>query len=117
MSSFIVAVLRLLRAFAEGLRDHEFRALLFILIGLLVGGTIFYSGVEGWSAFDALYFSVITLATVGYGDMHPTTTLSKAFTMVYIVLGVGIFVAFITKVTDRERRKGKPPDAWTDAEK
>lgn len=111
MSSFVLAVLRLLRAFATGLRDDEFRALLFILIGLLVCGTVFYSGVEGWTAFDALYFSVITLATVGYGDLHPTTALSKAFTMVYIFLGVGVFVAFITKVTDHERRKRKPPDA------
>lgn len=117
MSSFVLAVLRLLRAFATGLRDHEFRALLFILISLLVGGTIFYSSVEGWSAFDALYFSVITLATVGYGDMHPTTTLSKAFTIVYIFLGVGVFVAFIARLTDHERRKPKPPDARADESK
>lgn len=108
MSSFILAILRLLRAFAAGLRDEEFRDLLLILIGLLVCGTIFYSGVEGWTASDALYFSVITLATVGYGELHPTTMLSKAFTMVYIVLGVGIFVAFMTKVTDHERRKRTP---------
>ena len=45
-----------------------------------------------------------TLATVGYGDLHPTAPLSKAFTIVYIVLGVGVFVAFITKVTAHEEQ-------------
>ena len=70
-----------------------------------LSGTIFYSTVEGWGALDSLYFSVSTLATIGYGDLHPTTPLSKVFTMVYIVLGVGVFVAFITKVTSYETRR------------
>jgi hypothetical protein len=48
---------------------------------------------------------VTTLATVGFGDLHPSTPLSKVFTMVYMVLGVGVFVAFITKVTDHETRR------------
>ena len=105
MSSFLLTLARLIRAFGRGLKDAEFRALLFVLVGLLVSGTIFYSTVEGWGILDSLYFSVITLATVGYGDLHPTTPLSKVFTMVYIVLGVGVFVAFITKVTAQETRR------------
>ena len=105
MSSFLLTIARFLRAFGRGLKDAEFRALLFVLVGLLVSGTIFYSTVEGWGILDSLYFSVITLATVGYGDLHPTTPLSKVFTMVYIVLGVGVFVAFITKVTAQETRR------------
>jgi potassium channel subfamily K len=35
-----------------------------------------YSRLEGWSPVEALYFSVVTLATVGFGDLHPTTTAS-----------------------------------------
>jgi voltage-gated potassium channel len=106
MSSFVLTLARFIRAFVHGLKDAEFRALLLVLVSLLVSGTIFYSTVEGWGILDSLYFSVTTLATVGYGDLHPTTPLSKVFTMFYIVLGVGVFVAFITKVTaDETRRK------------
>ena len=81
MSSFVLTIVRFIRAFAHGLKDAEFRALLLVLVGLLVSGTIFYSTVEGWGLLDSLYFSVSTLATVGYGDLHPTTPLSKVFTM------------------------------------
>ena len=105
MSSFVLTLARFIRAFAHGLKDAEFRALLFVLVGLLVSGTIFYSTVEGWGLLDALYFSVSTLATIGYGDLHPTTPLSKVFTIVYIILGVGVFVAFITKVTAHQTRR------------
>ena len=105
MSSFVLTLVRFIRAFGRGLKDAEFRALLLVLVGLLVSGTIFYSTVEGWGILDSLYFSVTTLATVGYGDLHPTTPLSKLFTMLYIVLGVGVFVAFITKVTANQTRR------------
>ena len=109
MSSFVLTLLRFFRAFWRGLKDEEFRALFYVFLALLVSGTIFYSRVEGWSLLDALYFSVITLATVGYGDLHPTTTLSKLFTIFYILVGAGIFVAFITKVTlyETRRREGR----------
>jgi voltage-gated potassium channel Kch len=57
---------------------------------LLILGTVFYSFQEGWSYTDSLYFSVVTLTTVGYGDLHPTTTASKMFTVLYIFIGVGL---------------------------
>jgi hypothetical protein len=101
----LLALWRLIRAFGHALKDAEFRALLLVLVAQLVCGTVFYSKVEGWEVLDSLYFSVSTLATVGYGDLHPTMALSKVFTMVYMVLGVGVFVAFITKVTAHETRR------------
>jgi voltage-gated potassium channel len=105
MPSFFLTLARFIRAFGHGLKDAEFRALLFVVVGLLFSGTIFYSTVEGWGALDSLYFSLSTLATIGSGDLHPTTPLSKVFTMVYIVVGVGVFVAFITKVSSYETRR------------
>ena len=104
MPTFLLTLARFISALGHGLKDAEFRALLFVLVGLLVSGTVFYSTVEGWGILDSLYFSVSTLATIGFGDLHPTTPLSKVFTMVYIGLGVGVFVAFITKVTSYETR-------------
>lgn len=98
MTSFFLAVLKVIVVFVRGLRDPEFRALFILLFALLISGTIFYTSVERWSVVDALYFSVSTLSTVGYGDLHPTTTLSKIFTLFYLLLGIGVFVGFITKV-------------------
>lgn len=74
------------------------------LLALLTAGTLFYSKVEGWSLFDSLYFSVVTITTVGYGDMHPTSTLSKTFTMFLIFMGVGLGVYVITTFTTSLRR-------------
>lgn len=52
--------------------------------------TIAYHFIEGWSYFDSFYFSVITITTVGYGDMHPTTVSSKIITILLLFSGVGI---------------------------
>jgi hypothetical protein len=61
-------------------RDPEFRSLVFLVLVTLLGGTIFYSTVEGWSVVDAFYFnSVTTLTTVGLGDLAPTTTMGKRY--------------------------------------
>lgn len=67
-------------------------SLFFIVIAT---GTVFYHFAENWSWIDSLYFSVITLTTIGYGDMHPTTAFTKAFTVFYVFIGIGIIFGFI----------------------
>jgi voltage-gated potassium channel len=59
------------------------------LVALLVLGTAGYMVVAGWSAFDALYQTVITVSTIGFGEVHPLTTAGRSFTMVLILAGVG----------------------------
>lgn len=67
--------------------------------GLVIGtGTVFYRLVEDLRWLDSLYFSVITLTTVGYGDFSPTTNAGKVFTMVFVLVGIGIFVALVTEI-------------------
>lgn len=104
MASFFVTLFRFSLAFFRGLRDPEFRTLFISLLTLLLSGTIFYSRVEKWGIVDSLYFCVMTISTVGYGDLHPTTAVSKIFTIIFLILGAGLFIGFITKVA--EQRKG-----------
>ncbi len=62
-------------------------ALLVVLI-LVVGGTVGYMLVEGWSFFDSLYMCVITLTTVGYHEVHSLSTHGREFTMGLLLTGV-----------------------------
>lgn len=99
MISFFINIFKLLKAVIVGIKDdQEFRILLFLLIPMLIGSTFFYSSVEGWSKIDALYFSVMTMSTVGYGDLAPTTDNSKLFTIIFTFLSVGIFVSLNAKI-------------------
>lgn len=100
--------------------DETFRAIVGLAAGLLIAGTVFYTLVEGWSLLDALYFSVVTLTTVGFGDFAPHTDLGKGFTIVFILAGIGIIVAFASQVVnamvaDRTERARTHHAAATDA--
>lgn len=75
---------------------YVYRALLGILASTLAIGTVFYHVVEKFSWVDAYYFSVVTLATVGYGDLSPKTDIGKLFTTFYILTGIGIVTAFVS---------------------
>lgn len=57
--------------------------------GLLVVGTVGYKLLEGWSWHDALFMTVITLSTVGYGEVRPLSGVGELFTVGLILLGVG----------------------------
>jgi hypothetical protein len=63
------------------------------LAGLIFIGTIVYHNLEGWTWVSSFYFSVTTITTVGYGDLHPTTDVSRLFTSVYVLSGVAIALA------------------------
>jgi len=106
----LINLIVLVRTLWRGVRDDpEFRALLFAFGFVLAGGTLFYWRAEGWSLVDSLYFCVITLATIGYGDLAPASPLSKLFTVGFVVLGVGLFATFVGKVVVL---MVKQRDAW-----
>lgn len=86
---------------------------LLILLSVLVFGTFTIMLVEGLSPFDSLYFVVVTIATVGYGDITPSGIYGRAATIIIIIAGVGTFVAVFADVVEnllsreeqRSRRK------------
>jgi voltage-gated potassium channel len=105
MVPFLWILIRFARALWRSLKDPEFQGLFFLVIVMLVSGTFFYWQVEGWSLLDSLYFSVITLTTVGYGDFSPTTTAGKIFTIFYIFIGIGIILGFVNAVAERSMQQ------------
>jgi len=61
-----------------------------VLMGVVLGfGTAGYMLVEGWGAFDSFYMAVITVATIGFGEVHPLTPPGRVFTIALIFLGLG----------------------------
>jgi voltage-gated potassium channel Kch len=75
---------------------HAYRLLFGLTVLVLLAGTVVFHFVEELSYIDAYYFCVVTLATVGYGDITPHTELGKILTTFYILIGVGIITTFFS---------------------
>lgn len=85
--------------------DRESRPIfLWVGVALLIGVFV-YHWLEGWSYLDALYFCVISLATIGYGDLTPTTDLAKVFTILYVANGIGILLALFDRIREVRARQ------------
>lgn len=66
------------------------------LIILISGGTLGYSLIEGWPLFESLYMTTITLATVGYSEVHTLSHQGQIFTILLIIFGVGVIAYTLT---------------------
>jgi len=73
--------------------------LLSILAVVVIGGTMSIKFIEGLSFFDSFYFTIITIATVGYGDISPVHTAGKVVSLVLVIVGVGTFTGVILNTT------------------
>ena len=82
--------------------DLRFRLRIFIvfLVIIIVLGTLGFRFTEGLSLVDAFYFSIVTIATVGYGDIHPSTETGKFLAMLLILCGVGTFLGVVANATE-----------------
>ena len=95
----------MLRELAKTIRelwdDPRGRLAVVSVTTLITVGSIFYRLVEGWSWVDSLYFTIVTLTTVGYGDLAPSGPGSKLFTVLLIFAGVGSILAFLDLLVRR----------------
>ncbi|MAX82099.1 MAG: hypothetical protein CL843_18210 [Crocinitomicaceae bacterium] len=88
--------------------NPEFRALTVTVLGLNATGVVFYMWMEKWSFIDALYFCIMTISTIGYGDLTPTTHVSKLFTIFLALGGIGSFISMAAIVSKNMHPSNSP---------
>jgi len=79
---------------------NRFKVYSILFLSVLIGGTAGIMAAEDFSFLNAFYFMIVTMATVGYGDVHPVTAAGKALTILIIITGVGTFVGAIANATE-----------------
>ncbi len=70
-----------------------------LLLGIIIGGIVGYRLIEGWSFTDAAWMVVITLTTIGFGEIHPLSPTGRWFTMGLIIAGVGVGAYAMGQIT------------------
>ena len=68
------------------------------LIAVVAFGVVGYMVLEGWSVLDALYMTVLTLTTVGFREIRPLDTSGRVFTIVLILMGVGLALVAVSLI-------------------
>ena len=83
-------------------RDPLLRLRLALLLGafILTGGTGGYMGIEHYGFLDALFMTVITLGSVGYGEVKPLDTAGTVFTIALILFGLGTAAWLFTTIIE-----------------
>lgn len=77
---------------------RSLRTIIYVLTGILVAGTLGYMWLEKFTFLEALYQTVITVSTVGFGEVHQFTGAGKIFTMLLIVTSIGTFAFGFTRI-------------------
>lgn len=94
--------LRQKRKATEGLKKNILKivGMFLIVLVLWVLGALFFMQTEGWSLIDALYVCMVTILTIGYGDMSPTTEIGRLFCSVWLAVGFTFVARLISKVSE-----------------
>jgi len=87
---------------------YSLLSIFIVLFTIIASGTVFFHYVEGWSWVDSYFFTVVTLSTVGYGELVPASPLGRIATTGFIFVGLGVFALAIQQfghfhVKKRER--------------
>jgi hypothetical protein len=78
--------------------DPKARPILIYAATHVMIGTFLYHRLEGWSCLDSLYFVIVTLATIGYGDLSPTRPITKIITIFYAINGIAILLMLYDQI-------------------
>ncbi|MCP4424966.1 MAG: hypothetical protein GY803_10770 [Chloroflexi bacterium] len=88
--TLLVALIKRLKQLNIRLARSDLAAVVVATLGLVMVGTAAYVFIEGWSWLNALYVTIITITTVGYGDLSPQTTYGRVFAIIFTLLAIGI---------------------------
>jgi len=89
-------VIRLIYSF----KSDEFRIItitVFVCLGIMAFGVVGYMFVEGWDFVDSLYQTVITISTVGFGEVHPMSQGGRVITIFLILFAISLLGYFFSK--------------------
>jgi len=70
-----------------------------LILCVIFTGILGFMLLEHYSFVEALYMTIITISTVGYGEVHPMDTIGRLFTSILIILNLGIFAYAISSIT------------------
>lgn len=70
-----------------------------LILAVIVIGILGYSFIEGYNFIDALYMTIITVGTVGFGEVHPLSDTGKLFTSFLIIVSLGTFAYALSMMT------------------
>lgn len=82
---------------AHGSTEREVLIGTTAVAAVLALGTLGYALIEGWGLMDALYMTVITLATIGFEEVHPLSPGGRMFTIGLAFVGIGLFATIATR--------------------
>jgi voltage-gated potassium channel len=78
----------------ELIARHTILFFVIIILIVILAGTLAFYNLEEWSFFNSLYFTSVTMSTIGYGDMAPITHAGKVVAMFYGFMGAPLFIGF-----------------------
>ena len=70
------------------------------ILAIIIVGTVGYTLIDGWGLLDSLYMTVITVFTVGFGEVHPLSRAGQIFTLLLIIGGVGTILYGIGRMVE-----------------
>ena len=72
------------------------KSALAIFFGVLIFGTVLFHYIESWNYVDSFYFTTTTVTSLGYGDIVPTTPLSKIITSLFAIMGIALVLTVLS---------------------
>lgn len=85
--------------FAEHPFMRRLKTIALLVVGVVIFGTLGFIFIAGYPPFDALYMAVITIAAVGYFEVHPLSPAGRVFNMFLILFGASIMVYSMSAIT------------------
>ncbi|RLI28341.1 hypothetical protein DRO53_01280 [Candidatus Bathyarchaeota archaeon] len=83
----------------------RFILLMVAVVAVFLTGTVGYAYMLGLPLLDSFYFTVVTISTVGYGEIYPTTPESRLFTTILIIIGIGVLAVALETITEELARR------------